>query len=125
MIVPETAMDEQGDAPPLHHHIGSARQAATAEPITDSRRTQHTPDLDLGAGVAVLHAPHDGAALLWREDVARHVLSPASGERDGGGRRPSSQLGQQVLGRRHLELAALLDVELVDHAVLDLSLIHI
>ena len=43
----------------------------------------------------------------------------------GSGVRPGSRAGsglklaQQVFGRRHLELTALLDVELLDHAVLD------
>jgi hypothetical protein len=71
VAVPEAAVDEQSHAPALHHHIGLAGQARTAEAVSDAGLAQEAADGELGAGVLALHPPHDGAAFLGREDVGQ------------------------------------------------------
>ena len=69
VLVPEAAMDLDGQAMPWQDDIRLAGQVFPVQAESVAHGVERAPDTDLRLGIGLLHAPHDLAALFRGNEI--------------------------------------------------------
>lgn len=76
MAVPEAPFDLHNDHKSLHHNVGTARQARSVEPETETYPMKGLPDGDLRSCVLRADGRHDLGTLLGGEHIGHADTIP-------------------------------------------------